>query len=387
MRRSVFGLVAIAAAFWVWRNWSSNDAAAATTESLAHVATAAEPEVPRREAVQSGAREEPSREAATPEAALCAAVVRREPGALAVGYRRLLDLEDGARDSLAAALRRAAGDDLEAMLSALGDGNGFLHSDAGRAAGREAVRRATQEKGDGGPVAFTAILERCMRGRIEPTDVEARRFVDETYAAMQPALNRTLFNPENVAASRTHKVLKGESLDRIAASYRKQGLVLDGLTIALFNRITDPTKLRADQILKIPVAPISTVIEKRSYLMAMYLGDSIFRLFWVGHGKDDRTPETTFTVTLKQEHPDWHVDGRIIPYGHPDNILGDYFVKFEHASFQGYGAHGTPAPETIGTMSSAGCIRMRDSDIRDFFRIVPRGSPVHIRATETAGSR
>jgi lipoprotein-anchoring transpeptidase ErfK/SrfK len=77
----------------------------------------------------------------------------------------------------------------------------------------------------------------------------------------------------------------------------------------------------------------------------------------------------------------------VIPFGHPDNILGNYFVKFEHQSFQGYGAHGTPEPETIGTMASAGCVRMLDGDIREFFRVIPRGTPVHVRATVRPGSR
>ena len=97
--------------------------------------------------------------------------------------------------------------------------------------------------------------------------------------------------------------------------------------------------------------------------MAVYVGDTIVRLYWVGHGKDDCTPETTFVVLEKQEKPDWYGPGRLVPYGHPDNVLGDYFVKFRHESFTGFGAHGTSEPETIGTQSSAGCIRMADADI------------------------
>lgn len=398
MRRWVLGLAAIAAVLWVWRTFSG-EAAAASTETLANVGSAAEPGsgspplVSPPSVAASGAAANGSAQGATPaaasqpEAAFCGSLERREPAALAAGYRRLLDLDGPARAAVAAALQRAAGDDLGSRIEALGDGNAFIHSDAGRAAGRAAAAMAAKEKGEAGVRALSAVLERAMWGAIEKEDTEARAFVDEVYASMQAPLNRTLFNPEDTAGARTHKVARGESLDRIASIYRKQGILLDGLTIGLFNRVSDPTKLRADQVLKIPAQPISTVIEKRSFLMAMYLGDVIFRLFWIGHGKDDRTPETTFTVTLKQEHPDWHFDGRVIPYGHPDNILGDYFVKFEHASFQGYGAHGTPQPETVGTMASRGCIRMHDKDIREFFLTVPRGTPVHVRATQNPGSR
>lgn len=396
MRRWVLGLVAIAAVLWVWQTRFGGQEAAAATESLAHVSAAevatsssdGPSAMSAPDDTESGSdRPKTGAQDATHDEELCAALERREPAALAVGYRRLLDTTRAAEPALRLALERAAGDDLTAMVAALGDGNAFIHSGAGRSAARRIVQAATQEKGGTGLSAFTSILERAMRGSIEPADVEAKALVDEVYAAMQAPLNRTVFNPEYTAGARTHEVSRGESLDRIAGLYRKQGLLLDGLTLGLFNRVSDPTKLRAGQVLKIPVQPISTVLEKPSYLMAIYLGDVIFRLYWVGHGKDDRTPETTFTVTLKQEHPDWHFDGRVIPYGHPENILGKYFVKFEHKSFQGYGAHGTPEPETIGTMASRGCVRMRDSDIREFFLVIPRGSPVHVRATHAAGSR
>jgi hypothetical protein len=42
--------------------------------------------------------------------------------------------------------------------------------------------------------------------------------------------------------------------------------------------------------------------------------------------------------------------------------------------------HGTDAPGTIGTASSAGCLRAADSDLRVLMRRVPLGTPVLIRA-------
>jgi lipoprotein-anchoring transpeptidase ErfK/SrfK len=63
-------------------------------------------------------------------------------------------------------------------------------------------------------------------------------------------------------------------------------------------------------------------------------------------------------------------------------VLGDYFVKFEHASYTGFGAHGTSDSASIGTMASRGCIRMRAADIQEVFEVMPRGCQVEIRATE-----
>jgi lipoprotein-anchoring transpeptidase ErfK/SrfK len=42
--------------------------------------------------------------------------------------------------------------------------------------------------------------------------------------------------------------------------------------------------------------------------------------------------------------------------------------------------HGTNAPSTIGTASSAGCPHARDADLRVLMRRVPLGTPVFIHA-------
>jgi len=44
----------------------------------------------------------------------------------------------------------------------------------------------------------------------------------------------------------------------------------------------------------------------------------------------------------------------------------------------GYGIHGTNAPETIGRAVSHGCVRMRNEDIEKLFEMVPVGTPVYI---------
>jgi L,D-transpeptidase ErfK/SrfK len=41
--------------------------------------------------------------------------------------------------------------------------------------------------------------------------------------------------------------------------------------------------------------------------------------------------------------------------------------------------HGTDAPSTIGTASSAGCLRAADADLRVLMRRVPLGTPVLVR--------
>jgi lipoprotein-anchoring transpeptidase ErfK/SrfK len=42
------------------------------------------------------------------------------------------------------------------------------------------------------------------------------------------------------------------------------------------------------------------------------------------------------------------------------------------------GIHGTNAPETIGTSSSAGCIRMHNADVEELFILARQGTEVEI---------
>jgi hypothetical protein len=176
-------------------------------------------------------------------------------------------------------------------------------------------------------------------------------------------------------------VKPGDSLVSIAKRFQGENVLVEDGTLAVLNRINNPNALQAGQQIKVPVDPVHTVVEKRSFLMALYVGESILRLYWVGLGVNDKTPVAEFTIFEKIKNPEWFSPHGQIAFGDPRNILGRFFVKFRHDSYQGFGAHGTPMPETIGTQASDGCIRMYDADIEDFFKLVPRRTKVEIRAS------
>jgi lipoprotein-anchoring transpeptidase ErfK/SrfK len=294
------------------------------------------------------------------------------------------DTADGVRGRIVAAVRDAAAraQTPAAKVRLLGTRNAFLRSPEGRALADEAIRAAVADSPQGAVAALTSLLEAAMRGPIARDDREARALVDAAYAALAAPLRSTVLNPADHTRARTHQIAAGETLSHVAHVARSQGLAVDPGTLAVVNRISDPRRIRVGQLVKIPIEPIRAVVEKESFLMAVYLGDAIIRLYWIGHGKDDRTPAATFRIGEKLTDPDWYApDGRVIPAGHPDNELGRFFVKFEHESFTGFGAHEARDPGTICERASAGCIRMRLPDIDDFFRLMPRGGAVEIRSS------
>jgi len=275
-------------------------------------------------------------------------------------------------------------EDFSSQLAALGVNNSFLHSQAGRDAGKKVLAVAMALPDAEAVKAGSQLVYLMTRGRIERGDLAVRAAVDDAYSQHRIRVDRWTCNPSNVAGARSYVVKPGESLDVIARKFRREGIKIEAKTIALLNRISNANLLRSGQHLKIPVAPVSAVLEKRSFGLMVFVGDELIRLYWVGHGEHDRTPVTEFTVIAKQEKPDWTApDGNVYPYGSSENILGEYFIKFGHDQFSGFGAHGTPMKDTICTMSSMGCIRMFDENIAELFDILPRGAKVVVRSTES----
>lgn len=322
--------------------------------------------------------------------ALLARLQQRDGASISLAFAWLsTSLGGSPRERLAQALRpaddqRPPAEQWPQLFAALGTNNAFLHSAEGRALATKAAQAAFALSDADALAAGTQLLTLMLRGRITKTDAEARAFVDEVYKLHRVRVDRWLCDPGNIAGSRSYTVAGGDSLARIAQRFRKEGLQVEDGTLAVLNRIHNPNRLQVGQKIKVPASPIVGVLEKRSFGFAIYVGEHLLRLYWVGHGAEDHTPLVEFTVGEKQPQPPWTApDGHVYPYGHPKNILGEYFIKFLHDTYVGFGAHGTTLPETICTMSSAGCIRMLDADIAELFKILPRGAKVVVRASES----
>jgi lipoprotein-anchoring transpeptidase ErfK/SrfK len=88
------------------------------------------------------------------------------------------------------------------------------------------------------------------------------------------------------------------------------------------------------------------------------------------------SPTGEFHIVSRLAHPTYYHPGLVIPPG-SDNPMGPRWVGL---SQKGYGIHGTNEPRSIGKATSHGCIRMRNHDIEQFFRMVRVGDAVEIRS-------
>lgn len=127
--------------------------------------------------------------------------------------------------------------------------------------------------------------------------------------------------------------------------------------------------------LKISKAKFSIRIDKSRNTLDLYKDGELFKTYPVATGRDNSTPVGEFYIKNKSVNPDWYKDGKKIPAGSPENILGTRWLGFDLAH---YGIHGTTLPETIGKQASDGCVRMLNRDVEELYVIVPEKTKVTI---------
>ncbi len=121
----------------------------------------------------------------------------------------------------------------------------------------------------------------------------------------------------------------------------------------------------------------SITVDKDRNDLVLMLNGRFFKRYLVGTGQYARTPTGEFKITDRVAQPTWwRPDGKRVPYGDPENLLGTHWLSL---NVRGYGIHGTWEPDSVGKQSSAGCVRMVNSDIEELYTLVPIGTTVTIK--------
>jgi len=172
-----------------------------------------------------------------------------------------------------------------------------------------------------------------------------------------------------------YKVQSGDSLSRIAG---RRELATHWKFIARVNQISDPSRIRLGQTLKLVRGPFHAIVDKSDHRIDIFHGSPAdpsswlyIRSFDVGLGEADGTPVGEFVVSAnKLENPGW-VNPRDAREQYdpddPKNPIGEYWIGLtgvgESASHTSYGIHGTIDPDSIGGDQSMGCVRLANGDI------------------------
>ena len=172
-----------------------------------------------------------------------------------------------------------------------------------------------------------------------------------------------------------HTVGKGDTLSLIAKTHQT--------TVGGLQRINTLKKtsslIRPGQVFQYLSGQWKITVSKRHFLLALYLDGTLYRIWRIGTGRQNRTPPGTFVIHNKIIHPAWTYEGQNIPYGDPRNILGPRWMGLKPTgntdqALRGFGIHGTTEPNSIGTASSLGCVRMNNDDVEELFDFIPEPS-------------
>jgi len=255
---------------------------------------------------------------------------------------------------------------------------GGAASETDAEAKRKAVGLLEQAAKVGTPLEQSILLTQALHsGALD------RATDEKAYADLLEANKRGLLNPRSLDSFMKMEVRKGDSLWLICKRIEKEHqLHVEPGLIRLVNSMAS-NAIYPGANLKVPAQPLSIYVKKSKFRLEVMLGNVLIRRYGVGTGKDNRTPEGKFTIATRLKDPHWYKPGvgKLSP-DHPENILGTRWLGF--AAKDGFpdaatfGIHGTKEDQTIGTESSAGCIRMHNADVEELFEWIAEGTTVEI---------
>ncbi len=203
-----------------------------------------------------------------------------------------------------------------------------------------------------------------LRGVRTPLEIrEVEKFLGDLHMRM-------VFSQAPMEEKINHVIKAGDTLGELAQTY--------GSTPELISEMNNIKNniIRVGKSLQILSGTFSATVDKSNNEMELRLNDRFFKRYLVGTGTDSSTPVGEYRITLRLRHPVWYrPDGESFPYGHPENLLGTHYLKL---NTPGIGLHGTWQPESVGSQSSAGCVRFKNEMIEELYKILPEGTTVTI---------
>ncbi len=181
-----------------------------------------------------------------------------------------------------------------------------------------------------------------------------------------------------------YEIQQGDTLESIAKKFK----ALNGVKGAIMyvNNYKENSILRAGRKVRLAKGSWSLIVDKSLFKMWVLYEGCPFKGYTVTTGAPNKeTPVTKFVVGGKNPKPAWWPPSEVkfsgktpVPYGDPQNPLGDWWISLEHDIHHGIGIHGTNDPGSIGSKASNGCIRMLNEEVVEVAALAFKGMVVQI---------
>jgi len=211
-----------------------------------------------------------------------------------------------------------------------------------------------------------------------PMNTQQRALVKKKLSELSDEwlFSRKFFPQDKLCES--YQVRPGDQLRTIGKAHKVPWEILQDI-----NKIIRPVNLQAGDRIKVINGPFHARVYRSTFTMDLYLQNTFVRSFPVGLGQPGmETPTGVWLVEpgRKLIKPPWPdpVTGKILYPGDPDYALGSRWIGLKGIEGNakgrtGFGIHGTKEPETIGTASSRGCIRLDNGEAILLYNLLEPG--------------
>jgi len=243
------------------------------------------------------------------------------------------------------------------------------------------IAEALQDVNAGNIIAARDKLNQTLSMDLSP------QIVTSVKAQMANLTAKWLFSRESLPGdtlTELYEVQSSDLLSEIGKEYKIPHEILQQI-----NNIPKPESLQVGQTIKVINGPFHAIVYRSTFTMDLYLQNTYVKSYKVGLGQEAKeTPTGKWCVKSggKLVKPTWRDPdtGRTYIADDPDYPLGSRWIALEGLEGNaegrtGFAIHGTKDPETIGTRSSKGCIRLLNGDAVELYNlVVPVASKVRI---------
>ncbi|MCI0499536.1 MAG: L,D-transpeptidase family protein [Planctomycetales bacterium] len=251
------------------------------------------------------------------------------------------------------------------------------NADAGQTSekAKELIKQATALRDSGKIIPARDLLYEALNTTLSPSMRSAVK-LELSNLAQRWLFSRDVFADDKLTANVL--VQSGDLLQDIA---KKQKVPYE--LLMEINGIARPELLQAGKKIKVVEGPFNVVVYKKSFTMDLYLQSKYIKTYRVGLGTvEHETPVGRWRVAKdgKLIKPTWTDPdtGKRYLGTDPDYPLGSRWIAIEGIDENtrnrtGFAIHGTKDPETIGTRSSRGCIRLYNGDAIEVYNLLYQG--------------
>lgn len=240
---------------------------------------------------------------------------------------------------------------------------------------QELIDKANELRGQGKIIAARDLLNHTLDLKLSSV---VRAAVKERMAILA---DTWLFDPDVYDTDKLTSYYLVQPGDLLSVIARRNKVPYE--LLMRINGIERPELLRAGAKIKVVEGPFNAVIYKNSYTLDLYLQNVYVKTYRVGLGKDEYdTPTGRWLVKQggKLIRPKWTDPdtGKVYVGSAPDYPLGSRWIALEGLDGKavgrtGFAIHGTKDPQSIGTRSSRGCIRLHNGDVIEVYEMLQEG--------------